>query len=160
MSVTAYVETRERTNVLTVPIASVTTRLPKEPDKKGGADKSGKTNAPAANATNAPATHTNATASARTNTASGSSAREGKSDKKAADAPKPIEVVFVRDGDKVKMVPVKIGISDEDYWEITEGLKEDEEVVSGGYKAINRELEDGKKIRIGKPEKDEEKEKK
>ena len=58
------------------------------------------------------------------------------------------------------MVPVKIGISDDDYWEVTEGLKDDEEVVSGGPKAVNRELEDGKKIRIGKQEKSEDKEKK
>jgi hypothetical protein len=33
-------------------------------------------------------------------------------------------------------------------------------VVSGGYKAISRELEDGKKFRKGTPEKDEKKEKK
>jgi len=57
-------------------------------------------------------------------------------------------------------VPVKIGISDDDYWEITEGLTEGQEVVFGGYKAISRELEDGKKIRKGTPEKEESKEKK
>ena len=65
------------------------------------------------------------------------------------------------EGDQVKQTPVKIGISDSDYWEITDGLKEGQEIVSGGYKAVNRELEDSKKIRKGKPEKtDEEKEKK
>ena len=47
------------------------------------------------------------------------------------------------------MVPVKIGISDDNYWEITDGLAEGQEVVSGGFKAITRELEDGKKIRKG-----------
>ncbi len=160
MSVTSDIETRSRTNVLAVPIASVTTRLPKEPGKKDG-DKSGKTNAPALTGTNAPAT--NATASAKsptaTNAASSTSTNAPKSDKKGKDAPKPIEVVFVREGDVVKMLPVKIGISDDDYWEITEGLKEGQEVVSGGYKAINRELEDGKKVRIGKPEKEEDKDK-
>ena len=36
MSVTAEIETRYRTNVLTVPIASLTTRMPKEPKKDGG----------------------------------------------------------------------------------------------------------------------------
>ena len=74
--------------------------------------------------------------------------------------PKPTEVVFVLDGDKVKQVPVKIGISDENYWEITEGLSEGQEIISGGYKAVNRELEDGKKIRKGTPDKTEDKEKK
>ena len=54
----------------------------------------------------------------------------------------------------------KIGISDSDYWEITDGLKEGQEIVSGGYKAVNRELEDGKKIHKGTPEKTDEKEKK
>ena len=53
------------------------------------------------------------------------------------------------EGDHAKMVPVKIGISDDNYWEITEGLTEGQEVVSGGFKAITRELEDGKKIRKG-----------
>ena len=48
--------------------------------------------------------------------------------------------------DHAKAVPVKRGISDDNYTEITEGLQEGEEVVSGGYKAINRDLEDGKKV--------------
>lgn len=155
MSVTAEVETRSRTNVLAVPIASVTTRLPKDPekDKKGVAGKTGgKTNSLSDSATNT-------VAPASTNVTAGDP-NASKSDKKGKEAPKPIEVVFVRDGDQVKMVPVKIGISDADYWEITEGLTEGQEIVSGGSKAINRELEDGKKIRIGKPEKEEDKEKK
>jgi HlyD family secretion protein len=58
-------------------------------------------------------------------------------------------VVFLLEGDHAKMVPVKIGISDDNYWEITEGLTEGQEVVSGGFKAITRELDDGKKIRKG-----------
>ncbi|HHY85069.1 MAG TPA: efflux RND transporter periplasmic adaptor subunit [Verrucomicrobia bacterium] len=61
------------------------------------------------------------------------------------DGGKPIEVVFVVEGDRVKMVPVKLGISDSSYYEIIEGLEEGQEVVSGSYSAI-RELEDGKKI--------------
>jgi len=55
-------------------------------------------------------------------------------------------VVFVVDGDHVKTVPVKIGISDENYWEITDGLKEGDEIVIGGYHAISHDLDDGKKI--------------
>jgi HlyD family secretion protein len=159
MSVTAEVETCYRTNVLTVPFASVTTRLPKEKEKKGNiklaslADppktnsaKSGtnaltaKSSSAAAN-TNALAIGTNATSTDGTNVA--------KSDKKSKEATKQIEVVFVLDGDYAKMVPVKIGISDDNYWEITEGVTEGQEVVSGGFKAITRELEDGKRIRKG-----------
>ena len=44
------------------------------------------------------------------------------------------------------MVPVKRGLSDDNYVEIVEGLKDGQEVVSGGYKAINRDLADGTKI--------------
>jgi HlyD family secretion protein len=55
------------------------------------------------------------------------------------------------------MVPVKIGISDDNYWEISEGLSEGQEVVSGSFKAITRELEDGKKIRKGPATGDKEK---
>ena len=61
-----------------------------------------------------------------------------------------MEVVFVLEGDHAKMVPVKIGISDDNYWEITEGLTEGQEVVSGSFKAITRELEDGKKSAKGR----------
>ena len=61
---------------------------------------------------------------------------------------KPIEVVFVVDNGKVKQVPVKRGISDETTVEIINGLSDTDEVVSGSYKAINRELEDGSTIKI------------
>ncbi len=61
---------------------------------------------------------------------------------------KPKEIVFVVDNGKVKAVPVKRGISDGSFIEITEGVGEGAQVVSGSYKAINRELEDGTKVRI------------
>ena len=140
MSVTAEIETRLRTNVLSVPIASVTARLP-IPNKLGADPAS--TNSAAAR-TNS--TSTNALAS--TNSPAGTNIV--KSDKKSKEAPKQVDCVFVVDGDHVKMVPVKIGISDDNYWEVTDGLKEGEEVVSGGYHAISHDLEDGKKIVKGK----------
>ncbi|MEG8947459.1 efflux RND transporter periplasmic adaptor subunit [Rosettibacter firmus] len=61
---------------------------------------------------------------------------------------KPKEVVFVVENGKAKMVEVKTGISDDNYIEIIEGLKGDEEVISGPYRAISRELENGKKIMV------------
>ena len=159
MSVTAEVETCYRTNVLTVPFASVTTRPPKQKDKKRDAKLAALADPPA---TNAPKSGTNAVA-ARSGSASApdyalasgtnSPAADGtnvaKSDKKAKDAVKQVEVVFLMEGDHAKMVPVKIGISDDTHWEITEGVTESQEVVSGGFKAITRELEDGTKIRKG-----------
>ncbi len=63
---------------------------------------------------------------------------------------KPVEVVFVYDNGTAVMRPVKTGISDDDYIEITEGLSEGETIISGPYKAVSRELEDGKKVVIEK----------
>jgi HlyD family secretion protein len=142
MSVTAEIETRSRTNAITVPIASVTTRLPK--DKKNDSKIAGTDDPPG---TNRASSKTNSVA-AKTNSSAADTAT-AKGDKKSKEAAKPIEVVFVLEGERVKMVPVKIGISDDTHWEITDGLKEDQEVVSGGYRAISRDLEDGKKVKKG-----------
>ena len=137
MSVTAEVETRSRTNVLCVPIQSVTTRVPKEPSK-----------------TNASATAT-VTASAPPTPPGPGPVKERKPGENA----KPIEVVFLTDGDHVRTAPVKRGISDDDYTEILEGLNEGQEVISGGFKAISRDLEDGKRFLRGEPERDKSKDK-
>jgi HlyD family secretion protein len=139
MSVTAEIETRLRTNVLCVPIASVTARLPK----------------PASN-TNDPPAKTNLIAGASSSNSvamtnsSGDTNYVSRADKKAEEANKQVDVVFILDGDHVKMIPVKIGISDDNYWEVTDGLQEGQEVVSGGYHAISHDLEDGKKVVKGK----------
>ncbi|HPI20730.1 MAG TPA: efflux RND transporter periplasmic adaptor subunit [Candidatus Kapabacteria bacterium] len=61
---------------------------------------------------------------------------------------RPASVVFVKDGKKVKMATVKTGISDKGFIEITEGLKEGEEVVSGSYMAVSKLLKDGSVIKI------------
>jgi HlyD family secretion protein len=58
------------------------------------------------------------------------------------------EIVFVVENGKVKQVPVKRGISNDAYTEIDTGVKEGMEVVSGSYKAINRDLEDGSAVRV------------
>jgi HlyD family secretion protein len=135
MSVTAEIETRYRTNVLTVPLASVTTRPPKPPEQKNGSA----TNS-IVPATNAVVTSTNR-AEVSTNGAT--------ADKKKDSSNRLSEVVFVVEGDTAKMASVKIGICDDNYWEITDGLTEGQEIVIGGYKAISRDLADGKKITKG-----------
>ena len=61
---------------------------------------------------------------------------------------KPREIVFVVDNGVVKAVSVKRGISSDAYVEIVDGVKEGMDVVSGSYKAINRELEDGAKVKV------------
>ena len=47
-----------------------------------------------------------------------------------------------------KVVPVETGISDDTYIEILSGLKGEEDVVSGPYRAISKELEDGSKVNL------------
>jgi len=129
MSVSADIETEYRTNALTVPLASVTTRLviPKLVDP------------PTVKGTNA----AKATSAGATNSANGTNAAGVKTPNKASD------VVFVVKGEHVDAVPVKIGICDDTYWEITDGLTNNEEIVSGGYRAISRDLQDGTKIKKG-----------
>jgi HlyD family secretion protein len=133
MSVSATIETRTRTNVIAAPIAAVTTRVVKSKMKAEAA------------ITNSFST---SSALAMTNQTAGSGTNSVQVDKKF-DANKPTEVVFVVEGDHVKTVPVKIGISDDNFWEITDGLKEGDEIVTGGFKAVMHDLDDGKKIKKG-----------
>jgi HlyD family secretion protein len=56
-------------------------------------------------------------------------------------------VLFVVHGDSVKMVPVQIGIADENYIQILSGIKAGDEVVSGPYTAISRDLDDGSAVK-------------
>jgi HlyD family secretion protein len=125
MSVTADIETRYRTNVITVPIQAVTTRLPKgakeAQEKKPSEEEKGQI--------------------------------EYLAGKKAKEAIKPVEVVFLKDGPKARMVPVKRGISDDAYYEITEGVTEGQEIITGSFKAISKELEDDKDVKIEEPKK-------
>jgi HlyD family secretion protein len=67
------------------------------------------------------------------------------------DREKLLRVVFVRDGDKVKLQKVETGIADNTMIEIKSGLKSGDEVVSGSYAAISRLLKDGAKIKVEKP---------
>ena len=59
-------------------------------------------------------------------------------------------VVFVKNGDKVRLQKVETGIADNTYIEIKSGVKPGEEVVSGSYTAISRKLKDGMKVEIEK----------
>ena len=122
MSVTAEVETRYRTNVLSVPIQAVSTRM--EASAKLLADKAAKAN---------PEEEPPPSATSRVKKETGSGIEE---------------VVFVVNGNSVLKRKVERGISDDNYTEITSGLQENEELVIGGYKAISKDLDDGKLIKI------------
>ena len=137
MSVTANVQTRHRTDALAVPIASVTTRPPKK--KEASKKEEEKSSEPSSEDTQ---TETASTKPAPDKASSTASSKKENSNR-------PVEVVFVVEEDTVRQQPVKLGISDNGYFEIEEGLEEGEEIVIGGFLAISRELEDGKSIKKG-----------
>lgn len=122
MSMTADIETETRADVLTVPVQSVTTRAPKM-EKPEGSDEGQR----------------------------GAVVAAGGSQPSRKTEEKPKEVVFVVDNGVVKATEVKRGISNESHVEIMEGVAEGAMVVSGSYRAINRDLEDGAKVRIEEP---------
>ncbi|MDY0083477.1 MAG: efflux RND transporter periplasmic adaptor subunit [Ignavibacteriaceae bacterium] len=58
------------------------------------------------------------------------------------------EIVFLVENGKAKKVEVETGLSDDNYITILSGLEGGEDVVSGSYKAISRELNDGVRVRV------------
>lgn len=141
MSANADVETKTVENVVAVPIQSVTVRT-KDSAKsieQLAADREKKTSEMkgegAATAVNV--------------------AQQKQADK--ADRDNMQRVVFVRDGDAVKMVKVETGIQDTSLIEIKSGLKAGDEVVSGSFGVITRTLKDGMTVKVDKPKKEAEK---
>ncbi len=57
-------------------------------------------------------------------------------------------IVFIVSKGVAKKVAVKTGISDNAYVEILSGLKGDEEVIKGNFRAVSKELDDGKKVTV------------
>ena len=57
-----------------------------------------------------------------------------------------LEVVFLAENDKAKMVEVATGIQDDDYIEVVSGLSEGQQIISGPFSAVSRKLEDDKAI--------------
>ena len=62
-----------------------------------------------------------------------------------------VELVFVIDDGKAVARVVTTGIQGEDAIEIRTGVAEGEQVVSGSYRAISRDLDNGDAVRIKKP---------
>ena len=66
-----------------------------------------------------------------------------------------MEIVFCVESGKAVAKPVKTGIQSDELIEIVEGLKDGEEIVSGSYRAISKDLENGAVVTISKePKKD------
>lgn len=57
------------------------------------------------------------------------------------------ECVFILSEGKAKKVKVKTGIQDNDYIQIIEGIKDGDEVISGPYAAISKQLKEGTAVK-------------
>ena len=65
----------------------------------------------------------------------------------SATTPEPEEVVFVlQKNNTVKKVKVKTGVQDLNNIQITEGIKEGDEVITGPYATVSKTLNDGTKV--------------
>jgi HlyD family secretion protein len=73
--------------------------------------------------------------------------RDNQLDTLAGGTTKSKELVFINDGGIAKIREIKTGISDFLNIEILEGLKEGEEIISGPYIVVSKELKDGDKIK-------------
>ncbi len=61
---------------------------------------------------------------------------------------RPPSIVFLNDKLKAKMIQVETGISDNGFIEIKSGLNEGDEIISGSYMAVSKEINDGSPIKI------------
>jgi len=68
---------------------------------------------------------------------------------KETDADAPLdEVVFIHKNGLVRMQKVKTGIQDMNYIRIVEGIKPNDEIVSGPYSAISKTLKDSMEVKV------------
>ena len=71
-----------------------------------------------------------------------------------------VEIVFCVEGGKAVAKQVKTGIQSDDLIEITEGVQDGEEVVTGSYRAISKDLNNGAVVTIDNEAKPDAKDKK
>jgi HlyD family secretion protein len=120
MTASVEIITQTKSNVLSVPLAAVTTRNPDDLKKDENKDKKG---GPPEDAPKP--------------------ADDKKPEKKKEDK----IVLFVNEKGTAKMVEVKTGISDYDNIEIVSGIKDSVEVITGPFLVVSKRLKDGEKIR-------------
>ena len=75
-------------------------------------------------------------------------ADEKEGDKVKTKSDKKLECVFVKVGDKAKIRIVKTGIQDDTNIEILSGLKKGDEVITGPYVTVSKDLNSGDKVKI------------
>jgi len=134
MSALSDIETATVTNVIVVPIQSVTVR-----SREGGktVDQLGKDQEKAKKEREG-----DGAATAENESAQRERERENKESLR--------RVVFVVEDGKAKLVDVETGIADTSYMDITSGLEEGQKVVIGSYATITRVLKDDMAVKIEK----------
>jgi HlyD family secretion protein len=60
-------------------------------------------------------------------------------------------VAFLKQGDIARQVRVRTGIADDNYVQIVSGIRAGDEVITGSYTAISKDLKDGKSVEIERP---------
>jgi HlyD family secretion protein len=128
MTASVDIITTRKDNVLSVPLAAVTTRAPEGSDKV--------------------TPNENQDDDRPQVTDSSKPKAEKKQDK---------VVVFINENGVAKMVEVKTGISDYDNIEIISGLADSATVITGPFLEVSKRLKDGDKITVKKEEKKEDK---
>ena len=115
MSATVDVLTETHKNTLMVPIQCITMRKPVKPeaDKKTESEK------------------------AIEDSTKAEPEKEKVEEKKEEEA---VRVVFVVKDEMAHQVAVETGLSSDTHWEILKGLEEDDEVVSGSYRILSKQL--------------------
>jgi HlyD family secretion protein len=114
MSATVDIQTKNASNILTVPIQSVTTREDSTGKKSLFAKKE--------------------------NTENNDGDEEDGTSTKKTIKDEVVEYVFLYKNGTALMQKVKTGIQDNNYIEITEGLKENDEIIAGPYTAVSKSL--------------------
>ena len=137
MSANAEVETKTVENVVAVPIQSVTVRA-KDTAKTIDQVAADREKQAMANKGEGAATAVNVT-------------QQKQAEKSDRDNLQ--RVVFLREGDKAKMVKVETGVQDTTHIEIKSGLKAGDEVISGSFGVITRTLKDGMAVALEQPKK-------
>lgn len=124
MTASVEIITNKKDNVLSVPLAAVTTRNPDEKknvgEQQGGNDDE-----------------------KRTVTTDKDKAPVKKEDK---------VVVFINEKGTAKMMEVKTGISDYDNIEILTGISDSVEVITGPFLVVSKRLKNGDKVKLAKKE--------
>ena len=132
MSGTVDIRTNTVIDVVSVPIQAVTVRDFSEIEKNNGSEAEADTTVESSNSNSDPDTES-------------SGAERTTRSSQEEDFRK---VVFLNDDGVAKRVEVETGISDNTHIQILSGVREGDEIVTGNYRVLSRELEDGDKISV------------